>query len=113
MALAAATQEATFLRQLFADMSGCTQVEFDSVILHVDNQSAIALVKNPVHHQRSKHIDIKYHFVRLEVQTGILQLQYVPSEHNIADVFTKPVTRVKLNKFVNLRGMQVKFKWGC
>ena len=105
MALAAATQEAKFLRQLYADMTGCTKSELESVILHVDNQGAIALAKNPVHHQRSKHIDIRYHFVRLEVQSGVVQLQYIPSESNVADIFTKPVTKVKLNSFENLRGM--------
>ena len=103
MALAAAVQETKFLRQLLKDMIGCEEKE--SVVLYVDNQGAIALAKNPVQHQRSKHIDIKYHFVRLEVQKGVLQLEYVPSEDNVADVFTKPVTRVRLNKFVNLRGM--------
>ena len=65
IALAAATQEAKFPRQLFADMQGS---ETKCVILYVDNQGAIALAKNPVQHQRSKHIDIRYHFARLEVQ---------------------------------------------
>lgn len=101
MALAAATQEAKFLRQLFTDMQGCS---VNSVCLYVDNQGAIALAKNPIQHQRSKHIDIRYHFVRLEVQRGFVELQYVPSECNVADVFTKPVSKVRLDKFVNLRG---------
>ena len=65
MALSAATQEAKFLRQLLADMQGS---DVECVCLYVDNQGAIALAKNPVQHQRSKHIDIRYHFVRLEVQ---------------------------------------------
>ena len=102
MALATATQEARFLRQLFADM---TAKDKDRVILHVDNQSAIALAKNPVHHQRSKHIDIKYHFVRSELQNNVIQLEYIPSECNVADVFTKPVSRVRLDRFVNIMGM--------
>ena len=55
-------------------------VDTSSVIMYVDNQSAIALAKNPVQHQRSKHIDIKYHFVRMEVQNGLVTLIYVPSE---------------------------------
>ena len=50
MALAAATQEAKFLRQLFADMQGCN---VECVCLHVDNQGAIALARNPVQHQRN------------------------------------------------------------
>ena len=101
MALAAATQEAKFLRQLFADMNGCS---VECVCLHVDNQGAIALAKNPVQHQRSKHIDIKYHFVRLEIQRGCIQLEYVQSEDNVADIFTKPASKARLGKFAPIRG---------
>ena len=97
MALAAATQEVKFLSQLLTDMSGTEQTK--GVVLYVDNQGAIALAKNPVHHQRSKHIDIRYHFVRSEIQNGVLELVYVPTEDNVADVFTKPVAKPRLAKF--------------
>ena len=76
-----------------------------SVDIHVDNQGAIALAKNPVYHQRSKHIDIKYHFIRSEVQEGVVSLSYVQSERNTADLFTKPVSKVKLKLFFNVKGM--------
>ena len=65
MALAASVQESKFLRQLLADMQGC---DVKCVNIHVDNQGAILLAKNPVYHQRSKHIDIKKHFLRDAVQ---------------------------------------------
>lgn len=97
-----AMQEANFLRQLYSDMTGC---ESDTVTLNVDNQGAIVLAKNPVHHQRSKHIDIRYHFIRSEVENKIVKLVYVPSEENIADLFTKPVSKNKLNKFSVVRGI--------
>ena len=71
----------------------------------MDNQGAIALAKNPVYHQRSKHIDIRYHFIRSEVQEGVVNLSYVQSERNIADLFTKPVSKVKLKLFFNVKGM--------
>ena len=83
MALASATQEAKFLMQLLTDMSGNVYKNFD---LHCDSQSAIALAKNPVQHQRSKHIDIKYHLVRNEVQSGTMELLYTPSDQNVADI---------------------------
>ena len=67
--------------------------------MYCDNQSAIALASNPIHHQRCKHIDIKYHFIRSEVQENVVKLEYIPSEHNIVDVFTKPATGVKFKKF--------------
>lgn len=103
IALSEATQEAKFLHQLYNDM--CCKSEAQTVLLFSDNQGAIALAKNPVHHQRSKHVDIRYHYVRQQVQEGHVELDYVPSENNLADVFTKPVTNVRLQKFVALRGM--------
>ena len=100
VAICAAVQEGKFLVQLLKDMipkfDPDETVRFD---LMCDNQGAIALAKNPVKHQRSKHIDIKYHFIRNEVQNGKLSLMYVPTADNIADVFTKSVSRVRLNKF--------------
>ena len=69
--------------------------------MYVENQGAIALANNPVHHKRSKHINVKYHYVRLEIQCGIVELTYVPTDNKVADVFTKPVTRVTLDRLLN------------
>ena len=77
VAMAAAVQEAKFLKQLFSDMQQCEQKK---ITLSVDNQGAIALAKNPVQHQRCKHIDIKYHFVRSEGNSGVIDLQYIPTD---------------------------------
>ena len=96
VSLAFAVQEAMFLRQLIVDMTGCN---FHTVNLLVDNQGAIAISKNPVQHQRSKHISIKYHFVRTEIKNNVVSLTYIESDNNIADLFTKPVSRAKLLKF--------------
>ena len=95
IALANAVQEAKFLKQLCNDMN----IMVENVLMNVDNQGAINLAKNPVNHQRSKHIDIKYHFIRSEIQNGNVNLQYVPTDDNVADIFTKPATRFKLEKF--------------
>ena len=97
--LTGAIHEAKFLRQLFIDIYHGNNE--NSVLLNVDNQGALALAKNPVYHKRSKLIDIIYHYIRSEVQNGIIQLKYVPTEDNMADIFTKPVTRTKFNKFMN------------
>ena len=104
IALTSAFKEARFLRQLFADINGC---QIQSVKLFGDNQGAIALAKNPVHHQRSKHIDIRFHFIRFDVEEGIVNLEYVPSIKNYADLFTKPLSRIKFNDFALIRGPQV------
>ena len=99
MSLAACTQEGKFLKSLINDMLGKS---LDDLTLYCDNQGSLELAKNPVHHQRSKHIDIRYHFVRDEVKLGSVKLMYVPSEQNIADIFTKPINSVKTQKFRSL-----------
>lgn len=68
--------------------------------LRVDNKSAIALAKNPVHHDRSKHIDTRYHFIRECVQTGDINLEYVRTEEQLADLLTKPLGK---QRFLELR----------
>ena len=100
MALSAATQEALFINQLISDMDNDYKHENKPTVLCSDNQGAIALAKNPVNHQRSKHIDIKYHFIRSQIGNGKIELVYVPSENNIADVFTKPLGKIKFQAFV-------------
>jgi hypothetical protein len=57
--------------------------------MHCDNQGAITLAGNPGVHQRSKHIDVRYHFIRDEVEKGALVLEYIPTAAQIADVLTK------------------------
>ena len=104
VALTSAFKEARFLRQLVSDINGCTK---QSIRLFADNQGAIALAKNPVHHQRSKHIDIRYHFIRLDVEEGVVILEYVPTNENIADLFTKPLSGFKFNDFASIRGPRV------
>ena len=99
VALASAVQEMLFLKQLIKGVNLFKGNE--PIVLFEDNQSAIALAKNPVKHQRVKHIDIKYHFIREVVKSGSVVLEYCPTENMVADVFTKPVSKVKLEMFRN------------
>ena len=64
-----------------------------------DNQGAIALAKNPINHFKSKHIDIRYHYVREYLNRNNVPLNYVPSNENYADVFTKPPRKEMLKNF--------------
>lgn len=91
IALGATVQEGKFLRQLMKDISDTV----NNFTVMVDNQGAIALAKNPVTQQRSKHIDIKYHL-------GVVQLEYVPTDLNVADAFTKAVSSKRLMKLICL-----------
>lgn len=58
--------------------------------------------KNPVHHGRTKHVDIKAHFIRELVAEGEISMQYCESKHQLADLFTKPLAK---DRFVHLRGL--------
>ena len=97
IALAAAVQESLYLSQLIIDLGVSSQNE--PILIYEDNQGTIALANNPVHRQRSKHIDIKYHFIRSYVKNGKVVLKYCPTHDMLADIMTKPATKVQLEKF--------------
>jgi hypothetical protein len=61
--------------------------------IHCDNTSAISVSKNPVFHSKTKHIPIKYHFLREQVTNQIVQVHYIPTIEQIADIFTKPLAK--------------------
>jgi len=75
------------------------------ITLHCDNQGAIALSKDNKFHARTKHIDIRYHFIREAVENKKLRIQYIPTENNVADIFTKPLAKPKFEKFVEMLGL--------
>ena len=66
-------------------------------VVYSDSQSAIHLSKNPVHHERTKHVDVKYHFVREIISSGKIEIKKVPTEDNPSDMGTKIVTAAKLS----------------
>jgi transposase InsO family protein len=90
MAISQSTREALWLRQLLSDV-GLEQER--STPLMCDNQGAIALVKNPTHHSRSKHIDIQHHFIREKVESNVIEMRYIPTERMVADVLTKALAK--------------------
>ena len=99
MALSATIQEGLFLIQLLKDISSSCGYQFEPPVIFGDNQGAIALSKNPVNRQRSKHIDVRYHFIRTEINSGKVVVEYCPTTDMIADVMIKPVTKAKLVNF--------------
>ena len=71
-----------------------------TMVIYCDNSSAIDISKNLIQHSKTKHIKIRYHFIRDLVETKIVYLEYIPTEWQNADIFTKPLDR---SKFENLR----------
>jgi hypothetical protein len=70
------------------------QVEYDEPIsIFCDNTSAISISKNPVMHSKTKHIPIKFHFLREQVTEKNIKLEYIGTKEQIADIFTKPLPR--------------------
>jgi hypothetical protein len=61
-------------------------------MVHCDNHSCIKLTENPLFHDRSKHIDMRYHYIRDLVQRKIVKLQYIATSKQVVDILTKPLT---------------------
>ena len=76
-------------------------VEQDVMTLYCDNMSAINISKNPVQHSRTKHIDIRHHYIRELVDDKVITLEHVATEEQVADIFTKALDA---NQFEKLRG---------
>eukprot|EP00253_Pinus_taeda_P021310 PITA_21310 len=84
--------EAIWMRKILVELF---RSHLDPTVIYSDNQSCIKLSANPVFHDRSKHIDIRYHHIRDCVQRRIMLLSYIPAEDQDADILTKALTRRK------------------
>nr|GEW69321.1 retrotransposon protein, putative, Ty1-copia subclass [Tanacetum cinerariifolium] len=79
---------------------------FKKIPMHYDNKSVIALCCNNVQHSRSKHIDIRYHFIKEQVENGVIELYFVNTEYQLADLFTKALGRDRIEFLINKLGMR-------
>jgi hypothetical protein len=102
IAASTACREAVWLRKLLSDLF---RSELEPTVIHCDNQSCIKLTENPVFHDRSKHIEMRYHYIRDMIQKKVLSLQYVPTAEQIADIFTKPLPLIKFAYFRDKLGV--------
>jgi hypothetical protein len=97
IAASTAACQAVWLSKMLSEIQGCQP----SAVKHfIDNQSAIALSKNPVFHERTKHIDTRFHFIRECVTEGKIKVEHIGTEGQLADILTKALGRVK---FIELR----------
>ncbi|GJR32501.1 hypothetical protein Tco_1108733 [Tanacetum coccineum] len=79
---------------------------FNKIPLYCDNKSAIALCCNNVQHSRLKHIDIRYHFIKEQVEQGVVELYFVSTDYQLAIIFTKVLPRERLEFLINKLGLK-------
>lgn len=107
MALSEASKEAIYLKNVYCDI-----LDIDNnlcVTIFNDNQSAQKLSINPIVHKRSKHIDVRHHFIREAISNGLVSLKYLATNDMIADILTKGLGSVKHNTFVKQLGLTDNF----
>jgi hypothetical protein len=80
-------------------------VSLGTVLLLCDNESAIKIANNPVQHSRTKHIDIRHNFLRDHVARGDIALSHVSTNHQLADIFTKPLDEARFVELGNELGI--------
>jgi hypothetical protein len=76
-----------------------------TTIIYCDNSSTIKLSKNPVMHGRSKHIDVRFHFLRDLTRDGVVTLLHCHTQEQLADIMTKPLTRVVFERLRMMMGV--------
>ncbi|KAJ9564858.1 hypothetical protein OSB04_000824 [Centaurea solstitialis] len=80
-------------------------IQLSKIPIYCDNTSAIAIANNSVLHSKTKHIEVRYHFIRDHVMNGDIELYFVPTEYQLADLFTKPLDVTHFNMLINELGM--------
>jgi hypothetical protein len=102
IAACSASCEVIWLQKLLTDLF---DLEMRATLILCDNQSCIKMTENHVFHNRSKHIEIHYHYICDMVQRGALKLQYISMDEHVVDVLTKPLSRVKFEYFRDKLGI--------
>ena len=98
-------KEIIWLKKLLIDC----KIKDVNYMLNVDNTSALKLIKNPEFHQRSKHIDVRYHFIRDLYNKGEIDVTYVKSEDQLADILTKQIPKSRFEYLRQRLGLRNKF----
>ena len=103
VAATTAGQEILWLRNFLSELG----YKFDSPsTLHIDNRSALCVAKNPEHHGRMKHLNLRFYWLRDEVEKGRIHLVHLRTDDMPADIMTKALGRVKVEKMVQMIGLQ-------
>ncbi|HEV7738704.1 MAG TPA: Ty1/Copia family ribonuclease HI, partial [Chlamydiales bacterium] len=97
-----ASKEAIWLRNLLKEIDYSQE---RATTVYCDNTRAIALAKDASYHTRTKHIDVKHHFVREKVESKEIRFEYIPTNEMVADILTKALPKPKHEKFTRLLGL--------
>lgn len=106
IAIAHATKEVLWFKGLLQEL-GIQELAPRPITVNVDNQAAMFIANNQTTSERSKHIDLRYHFIRDYVEQNIVKLKYVPSKDNVADLFTKNISKKVLSCLRKHLGLEV------
>lgn len=102
MAASQCVKELVWLKSIFNEILGESVLKMG---FFMDNQSAIRLIKNPEFHKRSKHIDVRYHFIREKYEENLFDLQYISTKEMVADIFTKSLATQRFNDLTKKLGV--------
>lgn len=106
MALSEVTKEIIHQRQMLKEV-GVEHLVKGPTLIYCDNQSAIRLAKDSVHHDRSKHVDIRYHYTRDMQREGRIEIKYLSTSEMAADILTKGLSKIKHDHCVRI--LKLKF----
>jgi len=107
------TCEVVWLRRILSDLK---LPQMQPTTLHCDNQSAIKMMKIPIYHSKTKHVEIQHHDIREQVQNKVIELIYCRSQDQVAGIFTKAINWEKFEKFQEMLGVvenEINIKRGC
>ncbi|CAL1395069.1 unnamed protein product [Linum trigynum] len=105
-ALALGIQEAMWIQRVLKELKMHGQ---EKVQMYTNSQVGLSIVKNPVHHDRTKHVEIDRHFISEKVEYGVMDVNYVPSRQQISDILTKALARDLLEHFKNKLDLHNKY----
>jgi hypothetical protein len=100
-----AAKEAAWLRKLLRQLQ-YSGSDIEPTLIHGDNQSSLALAEDAKSHQRTKHVDIQYHYIREQVNQNRVFVSYLETQKMVADGLTKPLTTAKHTEFVRMLGLE-------
>ena len=102
IAINSVSKEAVYIKNLMTELDVYNQAKFP---IYTDNQGALALAQNPVFHERTKHIAVKYHYIRSLLEEGVIDLVYINTKDQKADGLTKALDKIKFRRFLTQIGL--------